>query len=249
MGKIKDLKQMKNVFQSRIMIGMIIALSVSVLLMAVMSIIMFVFANTTETVYFSWGIGDGSYEGRLDYSNSIIICMGIFDIIVGLFKLADLFAAFGVYKKYIKSVGFTIIKITAIFMSVLCAIGFLILFVGAFVSAIRTSYGYKLEAFKTMIIPAIIVFFPTLKFISLSVTITSVKKQLTNGVLLLIISTAVLTVCDLIVVIYTLTDIKYYSVISLNISAIFLVFSVIDVFIFLMAKNYVQTQVSEVNKE
>jgi len=76
MGKIKDLKQMKNVFQSRIMIGMIIALSVSVLLMAVMSIIMFVFANTTETVYFSWGIGDGSYEDRLDYSNSIIILYG-----------------------------------------------------------------------------------------------------------------------------------------------------------------------------
>ena len=36
MGKINDLKQMKNIFQSRIMLGMIISLSVSVLLMAVM---------------------------------------------------------------------------------------------------------------------------------------------------------------------------------------------------------------------
>ena len=67
MGKINDLKQMKNIFQSRIMLGMIISLSVSVLLMAVMSIVMFVFAGTNETIYFWWGIGDGSYEDKLNY--------------------------------------------------------------------------------------------------------------------------------------------------------------------------------------
>ena len=244
MGKINDLKQMKNIFQSRIMLGMIISLSMSVLLMAVMSIVMFVFAGTNETIYFSWGINDGSYEDRLNYSNRIIIYMGVFDIILGLFKFVDLFAAFGVYKNCLKSIGFTIIKVTSIFMSILCSIVFVVLFIGAFVSALTSSQEYKMEAFKTMIVPAITFFFPTLKFISLSVTITSLKKQLANGVLLLIISTAVLMVCDFIALIDTLTYIEYYSVISLNAASVFLVFSVIDVFIFLMAKNYVQTQVS-----
>ena len=129
-------------------------------------------------------------------------------------------------------------------MSILCSIVFVVLFIGAFVSALTSSQEYKMEAFKTMIVPAITFFFPTLKFISLSVTITSLKKQLANGVLLLIISTAVLMVCDFIALIDTLTYIEYYSVISLNAASVFLVFSVIDVFIFLMAKNYVQTQVS-----
>ena len=71
-----------------------------------------------------------------------------------------------------------------------------------------------------------------------------VSMNRVNCILLLIISTAVLTVCDFIVLTDTLTYIEYYSVISLNAASVFLVFSVIDVFIFLMAKNYVQTQVS-----
>ena len=248
MGKIKSMKQMKDVFQSKIMRGMIISLSVSVVLMLTMAVVMFVFANTTDRTYFSWGFGDGSYEDRLRYSNFIIMCMGIFDIVLALFKFVELFAAFGVYKKYPKSIGFNIIKIIAIVMSVICSAAFAVLFVGAFVLAVTSDQGYKLAAFRSMIVPAIVVFFPTLKFISLSVTVTSVKKQLTNGVLLLIISTAVLIACNFITVVDTLSDIRYYSVISLNVVAVFLVFGVVDLFTFLIARYYAKIQFAEKNQ-
>lgn len=245
MDKVRNMNQAENVFQSKIMQGMIITLLAGGIVMLIMAIVMFVFAGTSNEVYLSFGLDDMSAEARLKQSKLIITGLGIVNICVAAVKFTELFAAVSVYKKYPKSTGFTIIKITAVIMSAVCCLLFAAFFIGAFVSAITSGYGYKLAAFKSNIIPAVIIFFPALKFIALSVTVTSIKKQITSGILLLIISTAVLSAGYLIFAVDVLLDMLiYYALLAVNIALIFLVFGSVNIFIFLMAKNYVKLQVS-----
>lgn len=246
MGKVKNMNQIKNVFQSKIMLGMIITLLVSFLCLLVMAVIMFVFAAVSENVYFSFGLDDVPYETKLNQSKLLITAIAVADICIAAVKITELCATYSIYKKYPKSTGFNIIKITSIVMSVICSLIFAFLFVGAFISAVQSGEGYKLASFRAMMLPAIIMFFPTLKFISLSVTVSSIKKQVTNGVLLLMISTAVLTAGYFIVATDIIINItKYYGIISINMALILVVFGVVDLFIFIMTNRYMKIQIDE----
>ena len=222
----------KGILKSKRMIGMIISLAAGSVIMLGFAVYMFIFAAQSREIYF----GDiGSFEERLDKSRMVLYCIAIGDLLIAIEKIIPLIASILMYKKYPDTKGLKLLKGIAITAAVFYCIFFAVLLVWSFIYARQTG-KFVWRAFGTAILPTFVMLFPALKFISLTMTTSSVQKNVSNGVILLAIITALLTVSGVLSAIDAFGG--AYMFLNLNLAVVFILLAAENLFLFLMTRKY-----------
>lgn len=214
---------------------MIITLAAGAVIMLGFAVFMFIFAQNSSTVYF--GNAD-IIEERLQQSKIALCCIAVGDLLIAIEKIVPLISSIVMYKKYPDPKGLNILKGTAVTGAVFYSLLFLFLFVGSFVIAFKFNQSFDVSTFQFFMLLAAVTLFPMLKFISMTIMIPSVKRNLSEGVALLSITTAILTIAHAMSFIDVFSLSQTYMIINLNAAAIFLILVFENLFFFLMTRKY-----------
>lgn len=237
----------KGILKSRIMIGMIITLAVGAAAMLGLSLCICIFLARSQGMAFDFS-NLGFLDEKLQHTNTILYWMAFGNLFIAAEKIVPLIASILMYKKYPKETGLNLLKIVAVIGAVFYSLAFAVLFVWAFIAAFQSADGHRMETFKSVIKLAIVLFFPAIKFVSLSMTVSSVKKNVSQGILLHIISTAVLTVANFLLAADMLLQNGNYDIININAGVMFLILASENLFLFFMTRKYLLMKTDEKNK-
>jgi len=237
----------KGILKSKIMIGMITSLAVGAAAMLGLALFIFIFLSQSQGMVFDFS-DLGFLDEKLRHSSTVLYWIAFGDIIIAAEKIVPLTASILMYKKYPEETGLNVLKVVAVIGAVFYSLAFAVLFVWAFVEAFRSADGHRMVAFKSVIRFAIVVFFPAIKFVSLSMTVSSVKKNVSDGILLHIISTAVLTVANFLIAADMFLQSGTYDIVNLNAGIMFLILAAENMFLFLMTRKYLLMKADEKNK-
>lgn len=224
----------KGILKSKRMIGMIISLAAGAVIMLGFAVYMFIFASNADTVYFDF-YDVGSFEERLEQSRVILYMIAVGNLLIAAEKIVPFIASILMYKRYPDTKGLKVLKGVAIAGTVFYCLLFAGLFVWSFIYAFQDG-KFNWTAFRNVMMPTLVVLFPALKFISLTMTTSSVQKNVSNGVILLAIVTAILIVGNFMSAIDALAG--AYMFINLNAAAIFMILAAENQFLFLMTRKY-----------
>ena len=149
------------------------------------------------------------------------------------------------YRKYPDTKGLKVLKVIAIVGAVFYCLLFAGLLVWSFIYACQSG-KFVWRAFGSVLLPTLVVVFPALKFISLIMTTSSVQKNVSNGVILLAIVTAILIVGCVMSAIDAFGGV--YMFININAAAIFIILAAENQFLFLMTRKYLLMLAEEKQK-
>ena len=222
----------KGILKSNRMVGMIISLAAGAVIMLGFAVYMFIFAAQSQEIYF----GDvGSFEERLNQSKMVLYVIATGDLLIAIEKIVPLIASVMMYKKYPDTKGLKLLKGIAVVAAVFYCLLFAVLLVWSFIYARQTG-KFVWRAFGSVALPTFVVLFPALKFISLSMTTSSVQKNVSNGMILLAIITALLVVSGVLSVIDSFGG--AYLFLNLNLAAVSVILLAENLFLFLMTRKY-----------
>ncbi len=233
----------KGILKSKRMIGMIITLAVGAVVMVGFAVYMFIYAMRDDMVGVFSDAGNNA-NGGIWINRNFLFCIAAANLLIALEKIVPFIASVLMYKRYPDVKGLNVLKVVAVIGAAFYGIAFMILFVMAFVEVFRSADGHRMAAFKSSMLPATAVFFFAVKFLSLSMTVSSVKKNILNGVMLLMVTTAILTVGGIMIVFDVLSSLQT-DMFIINICVVLLVLSAENLFLFLMTRKYLLMKAGE----
>lgn len=237
----------KGILKSKRMIGMIITLAVGTVIMLGFAVYMFIFAMRDD-IGVLFGNTANDINGGMWITRNFVFGIAAADFLIALEKVVPFIASVLMYKRYPDVKGLNVLKVVAVTGMVFYCISFAVLFVYAFAAAFQSPNGYRMAAFKSSMLPATIVFFFALKFLSLSLTVSSVKKNVVNGVMLLVVTTAILSVGDFMIVFDIFSSLQA-DMFIINIGVVFVILAAENLFLFLMTRKYLLMKASEQNQK
>lgn len=234
----------KGILKSKRMIGMIITLAAGAVIMLGLAVYMFIFAAQSQEIYFDFS-DLGSFDERLQQSRTILYWIAFGNLLIAAKKIVPLIASILMYRKYPDTKGLKVLKIIATVGAVFYCLLFAGLLVWSFIYACQSG-KFVWKAFGSVLLPTLVVVFPALKFISLIMTTSSVQKNVSNGVILLAIVTAILIVGCVMSAIDAFGGV--YMFININVAAIFIILAAENQFLFLMTRKYLLMLAEEKQK-
>lgn len=237
----------KGILKSKRMIGMIITLAVGAVVMLGFAVYMFIYAIRND-IGALFGVAANDSNGGIWLTRNFVFCIAAADLLIALEKVVPLIASVLMYKRYPDVKGLNVLKGVAVVGMVFYCISFAVLFVYAFVAAFQSPDGYRMAAFKSSMLPATVVFFFALKFLSLSLTVSSVKKNVINGVMFLLVTTAMLAVGDIMIVFDIFSSLQA-DMFIINIGVVLGILAAENLFLFLMTRKYLLMKASEQNQK
>ena len=234
----------KGILKSKRMIGMIITLAAGAVIMLGLAVYMFIFAAQSQEIYFDFS-DLGSFDERLQQSRTILYWIAFGNLLIAAKKIVPLIASILMYRKYPDTKGLKVLKIIATVGAVFYCLLFAGLLVWSFIYACQSG-KFVWRAFGSVLLPTLVVVFPALKFISLIMTTSSVQKNVSNGVILLAMVTAILIVGCAMSAIDAFGGI--YMFININVAAIFIILAAENQFLFLMTRKYLLMLAEEKQK-
>ena len=234
----------KGILKSKRMIGMIITLAAGAVIMLGLAVYMFIFAAQSQEIYFDFS-DLGSFDERLQQSRTILYWIAFGNLLIAAKKIVPLIASILMYRKYPDTKGLKVLKIIATVGAVFYCLLFAGLLVWSFIYACQSG-KFVWKAFGSVLLPTLVVVFPALKFISLIMTTSSVQKNVSNGVILLAIVTAILIVGCVMSAIDAFGGV--YMFININAAAIFIILAAENQFLFLMTRKYLLMLAEEKQK-
>ena len=234
----------KGILKSKRMIGMIITLAAGAVIMLGLAVYMFIFAAQSQEIYFDFS-DLGSFDERLKQSRTILYWIAFGNLLIAAEKIVPLIASILMYRKYPDTKGLKVLKIIATVGAVFYCLLFAGLLVWSFIYACQSG-KFVWKAFGSVLLPTLVVVFPALKFISLIMTTSSVQKNVSNGVILLAMVTAILIVGCAMSAIDAFGGI--YMFININVAAIFIILAAENQFLFLMTRKYLLMLAEEKQK-
>ena len=234
----------KGILKSKRMIGMIITLAAGAVIMLGLAVYMFIFAAQSQEIYFDFS-DFGSFDERLQQSKTILYLIAFGNLLIAAEKIVPLIASILMYRKYPDTKGLKVLKVIVIVGAVFYCLLFAGLLVWSFIYACQSG-KFVWRAFGSVLLPTLVVVFPALKFISLIMTTSSVQKNVSNGVILLAMVTAILIVGCAMSAIDAFGGI--YMFININVAAIFIILAAENQFLFLMTRKYLLMLAEEKQK-
>ena len=234
----------KGILKSKRMIGMIITLAAGAVIMLGLAVYMFIFAAQSQEIYFDFS-DLGSFDERLQQSKTILYLIAFGNLLIAAEKIVPLIASILMYRKYPDTKGLKVLKVIAIVGAVFYCLLFAGLLVWSFIYACQSG-KFVWKAFGSVLLPTLVVVFPALKFISLIMATSSVQKNVSNGVILLAIVTAILIVGCVMSAIDAFGGV--YMFININAAAIFIILAAENQFLFLMTRKYLLMLAEEKQK-
>ena len=234
----------KGILKSKRMIGMIITLAAGAVIMLGLAVYMFIFAAQSQEIYFDFS-DLGSFDERLQQSRTILYWIAFGNLLIAAKKIVPLIASILMYRKYPDTKGLKVLKVIATVGAVFYCLLFAGLLVWSFIYACQSG-KFVWKAFGSVLLPTLVVVFPALKFISLIMTTSSVQKNVSNGVILLAIVTAILIVGCVMSAIDAFGGV--YMFININAAAIFIILAAENQFLFLMTRKYLLMLAEEKQK-
>ena len=237
----------KGILKSKRMIGMIITLAVGAVVMLGFAVYMFIYA-VRDDIGALFGVTANDVNGGIWLTRNFVFCIAAADLLIAVEKIVLLIASVLMYRRYPDVKGLNVLKVVAVVGMVFYSVSFAVLFVYSFIAAFQSPDGFRMAAFRASILPATIVFFFALKFLSLSLTVSSVKKNVVNGVMLLVVTTVMLAVGGFMIVFDIFSSLKA-DMFIVNIGAMLVILAAENLFLFLMTRKYLLMKADDQKKE
>lgn len=237
----------KGILKSKRMIGMIITLAVGAVVMLGFAVYMFIYA-VRDDIGALFGVTANDVNGGIWLTRNFVFCIAAADLLIAVEKIVPLIASVLMYRRYPDVKGLNVLKVVAVVGMVFYSVSFAVLFVYSFIAEFQSPDGSRMAAFRASILPATIVFFFALKFLSLSLTASSVKKNVVNGVMLLVVTTVMLAVGGFMIVFDIFSSLKA-DMFIVNIGAMLVILAAENLFLFLMTRKYLLMKADDQKKE